>query len=108
MTTFDEREKGFEALYKHDQELQFKVSARRNKLLGLWAAELIGLSGDDAAAYAREVIESDFEEPGDDDVLRKVHSDLEARGVDKTEHQVRAEMDKLMATARNQIMEETS
>jgi len=106
MSTFDDREKGFEAKYKHDQELQFKVGARRNKLLGLWAAELIGLSGDDAAAYAREVIESDFEEPGDDDVLRKVAGDLSAKGVDKTEHQVRKQMDDLMATARRQIMDE--
>jgi len=108
MTTFDEREKGFEAKYKHDQELQFKVSARRNKLLGLWAAELLGLSGDDAAAYAREVIESDFDEPGDDDVLRKVHGDLSAKGADKSEHQVRKHMDELMDVARRQIMEEVS
>jgi hypothetical protein len=108
MTTFDEREKGFEAKYKHDQELQFKVGARRNKLLGLWAAELLGLSGDDAAAYAREVIESDFDEPGDDDVLRKVHGDLSAKGVDKSQHQVRKQMDELMDVARRQIMEEVT
>jgi len=108
MTTFDEREKGFEAKYKHDQELQFKVGARRNKLLGLWAAELLGLSGDDATAYAREVIESDFDEPGDDDVLRKVHGDLSAKGVDKSEHQVRKHMDELMDVARRQIMEEVT
>jgi len=108
MTTFDEREKGFEAKYKHDQELQFKVGARRNKLLGLWAAELLGLSGDDAAAYAREVIESDFDEPGDDDVLRKVHGDFSAKGVDKSQHQVRKHMDELMDVARRQIMEEVT
>jgi hypothetical protein len=108
MTTFDEREKGFEAKYKHDQELQFKVGARRNKLLGMWAAELLGLSGDDATAYAREVIESDFDEPGDDDVLRKVHGDLSAKGVDKSEHQVRKQMDELMDVARRQIMEEVT
>ena len=106
MTTFDEREKGFEAKYKHDQELQFKVSARRNKLLGLWAAELLGLSESDADAYAKEVIASDFEEPGDDDVLRKVLGDFEAKGVDKSEHQVRKRMDELMDDARRQIMEE--
>lgn len=108
MTTFDEREKGFEAKYKHDQELQFKVGARRNKLLGLWAAELLGLSGDDATAYAREVIESDFDEPGDDDVLRKVHGDLSAKGVDKSQHQVRKHMDELMDVARRQIMDEVA
>ena len=108
MTTFDEREKGFEAKYKHDQELQFKVGARRNKLLGIWAAELLGLSGDDASAYAREVIESDFDEPGDDDVLRKVMGDFSTKGVDKSEHQVRKQMDDLMDVARRQIMEEIS
>ncbi|HUT51306.1 MAG TPA: DUF1476 domain-containing protein [Alphaproteobacteria bacterium] len=108
MTTFDEREKGFEAKYKHDQELQFKVGARRNKLLGLWAAELLGLSGDDASAYAREVIESDFDEPGDDDVLRKVLGDLSAKGVDKSRPQVRKQMDDLMEVARRQIMEEVT
>ena len=106
MTTFDEREKGFEAKYKHDQELQFKVGARRNKLLGIWAAELLGFSGDDASAYAREVIESDFDEPGDDDVLRKVMADLSTKGVDKSEHQVRKQMDDLMVVARRQIKEE--
>lgn len=106
MTTFDEREKGFEAKYRHDQELQFKVGARRNKLLGLWAAELIGITGDAAAAYAREVIEADFDEPGDDDVLRKVMADLTAKGVDKSEHQVRKRMDELMVEARRQIMDE--
>ena len=108
MTTFDEREKGFEAKYRHDQELQFKVGARRNKLLGLWAAELLGLSGDDASAYAREVIESDFDEPGDDDVLRKVSGDLSTKGVDKNPHQVRKQMDELMVEARRQVMEEVS
>lgn len=106
MTTFDEREKGFEAKYKHDQELRFKVNARRNKLLGLWAAEMIGLTGDQAAAYAREVIEADFDEPGDADVLRKVLTDLQAKGVDKSEHQVRKQMDELMTVARDQIMQE--
>ena len=108
MTTFDEREKGFEAKYRHDQELQFKVGARRNKLLGLWAAELLGLSGDDASAYALEVIESDFDEPGDDDVLRKVSGDLSTKGVDKNPHQVRKQMDELMVEARRQVMEEVS
>ena len=106
MTTFDEREKGFEAKYKHDKEFNFKAGARRNKLLGLWAAELLGLEDEAAAAYAREVIESDFEEPGDDDVLRKVQGDLEAKGLDKSTHQVRKQMDKLMEVARDQILSE--
>ena len=79
MTTFDKRQEGFERKFAHDEELKFKAEARRNKLLGLWAAELLGLSGDDADAYAREVIESDFDEPGDDDVLRKVHGDFTAK-----------------------------
>ncbi len=106
MTTFDEREKGFEAKYKHDKEFNFKAGARRNKLLGLWAAELFGLEGEAAAAYAREVIESDFEEPGDDDVLRKVHGDLEAKGVGQSTHQVRRHMDELMEVARDQLLSE--
>ncbi|MEM9685185.1 MAG: DUF1476 domain-containing protein [Pseudomonadota bacterium] len=106
MSTFNDREKGFENKFKHDEELQFKAEARRNKLLGLWAADLMGLTGADAQAYAGEVIQSDFEEPGDDDVLRKVFGDLQAKGVDKSEHQVRREMDELMVTARDQIMHE--
>ncbi len=106
MSTFDKREKGFENKFKHDEELQFKTEARRNKLLGLWAAELLGLAGADAQAYAAEVVQSDFDEPGDDDVLRKVLGDLQAKGVDKSEHQVRRTMDELMETARNQVMQE--
>lgn len=106
MATFNDREKAFEDKYKHDQELQFKAEARRNKLLGLWAAGLMGLSGPDADAYAREVVQSDFDEPGDSDVLRKVHGDLQSRGVDKSEHQVRRQMDELMVTAREQILTE--
>lgn len=106
MSTFDKREKGFENKFKHDEELQFKSEARRNKLLGLWAAELLGLAGADAQAYAAEVVQSDFDEPGDDDVLRKVLGDLQAKGVDKSEHQVRRTMDELMETARDQIMQE--
>lgn len=107
MTTFDEREKGFESKFKHDQELQFKVGARRNKLLGLWAAELMGIEAEAADAYAREVVQADFEEPGDDDVLRKVHGDLINKGIEKSEHQVRKQMDDLMVVAKEQIMNET-
>ena len=80
MTTFNEREKGFEQKYKHDQDLQFKVNARRNKLLGLWAAEQMGLSGADAEAYAKQVVQADFEKPGDSDVVAKVVNDLSAKG----------------------------
>ena len=107
MTTFNEREKGFEQKFKHDQDLQFKVNARRNKLLGLWAAELMGQSGDTAAAYAKEVVASDFDRPGDSDVLEKVLGDLKHKGVTKSEHQVRTEMDRLLAVAKEQIMSET-
>ncbi len=106
MSTFNERQKGFEAKYKHDKDIQFKATARRNKLLGLWAAELMGIEGDAADAYGREVVQSDFEEPGDDDVLRKVHGDLQAKGIDQSEKQVRKRMDDLMGDARNQIMTE--
>jgi hypothetical protein len=101
MTTFDKREEGFEKKFAHDEELQFKAMARRNKLLGLWAAELLGKSGDDANAYAKEVVLSDFEEAGDNDVLKKVVKDLEGKGV--TEQQVRAKMSELLATAVAQI-----
>ena len=81
MTTFDEREKGFEAKYKHDQELQFKARNRGNKLFGLWIAERLGLSGDAAEAYAKDVVMADFEAPGDDDVFDKVKPDLAAKSV---------------------------
>ena len=101
MTTFDKREEGFEKKFAHDEELQFKAMARRNKLLGLWAAELLGKSGDDANVYAKEVVLADFEEAGDNDVLKKVVKDLEAKGV--TEQQVRAKMTELLATAIAQI-----
>lgn len=101
MTTFDKREEGFEKKFAHDEELQFKAMARRNKLLGLWAAEMLGKSGDDANAYAKEVVLADFEEAGDNDVLKKVVKDLEAKGV--TEQQVRAKMTELLATAVAQI-----
>jgi hypothetical protein len=103
MNTFDDRKKGFENKFAHDEELQFKATARRNKLLGLWAAEKMGLSGDGAADYAREVVASDFEEAGDDDVVRKVLGDFKAKNVDQSEHQVRRTMDELMATAIDQI-----
>ncbi len=101
MTTFDKREEGFEKKFAHDEELRFKAMARRNKLLGLWAAGLLGKSGPDADAYAKEVVVADFEESGDDDVLRKVAKDLADKGV--TEQQIRAQMSELLAQAVAQI-----
>ncbi len=106
MTTFDKRKNEAEARFTRDQELQFKANARRNKLLGLWAAEQLGLSGDDAVAYAKEVVIADFERPGDDDVLEKVHRDLTAKGIEVSEHKVRKEMDRLMEVAREQVRSE--
>ncbi|CAM9121461.1 unnamed protein product [Phaeothamnion confervicola] len=106
MSGFDEREKGFERKFVHDSELEFKAMARRNKLLGLWAAEKMGLGGTDADAYAKEVVKSDFQEAGDDDVLRKVKADLDAKGVSQSEHQIRREMDELLVKARQQVQNE--
>lgn len=106
MTSFKDREKAFEDKYKHDQELQFKVEVRRNKLLGLWAAELLSLTGADADAYAKEVVASDFDEPGVDDVVRKVHGDFTAKNVDMSEHRLRKKIEELTALAKQQIMSE--
>jgi hypothetical protein len=103
MTTFDKRKDAAEGKFARDEELQFKATARRNKLLGLWVAEKLGLSGAAADAYAKDVVASDFEEAGDDDVVRKVMADLKAKNVDQSEHQVRRTMDELMATAMQQI-----
>jgi hypothetical protein len=107
MSTFDEREKGFEAKYKRDQDLQFKVMARRNKLLGLWAAEKMGISGADSETYAKDVVASDFDRPGDDDVLEKVHGDLAAKGLGLSDKDVRKEMERLLDIAREQIEAES-
>ena len=104
MTTFQDRERDFEKRFQHDEELRFKANARRNKMLGLWAAEKLGMSGAEAEAYAKEVVMSDFEEPGDDDVLRKVLSDFEAKGVDMGTVRLRHEMDRLMPLAKQEIM----
>ncbi|WP_299785742.1 DUF1476 domain-containing protein [uncultured Marivita sp.] len=103
MSTFDERENAFENKYAHDAEMQFKAEARRNKLLGLWAAELMGKSGDEAAAYAKEVVKADFEEAGHEDVVRKVSGDL---GGKATDDEIRAKMAELMVVAKAQIMDE--
>ncbi|HEU4806507.1 MAG TPA: DUF1476 domain-containing protein [Nitrobacter sp.] len=101
MNSFDKRQEGFERKFALDEEQKFKAEARRNKLLGLWAAEQLGKSTDEAAAYAKEVVAADFEEAGDADVLRKVATDLAGKGV--TEQQIRVKMDQLMAEAIIQV-----
>ena len=103
MSGFDKRQEGFEKKFALDAEQKFKAEARRNKLLGLWAAEKLGHTGDAAAAYAKEVVASDFEESGDADVLRKVAGDLAAKGVPVSEIDVRKQMDALMAEAVMQV-----
>jgi hypothetical protein len=99
MTTFDKREEGFEKQFAHDEELRFKANARRNKLLGAWAAGQMGLSGADADAYAKEVVLADFEEAGDEDVFRKIRKDFDAKGVKQTDQQIRTTMTTLLAEA---------
>lgn len=104
---FNEREKAFEDKYKHDQDLQFRTMVRRNKLLGLWvASELLGLEGSEAETYAKEVVASDLDEPGPDDVVRKVMADLQAKGVDYSEHRLRHRMEEMLVEAKHQIMSE--
>src|SRR4051812_12275545 len=103
MTTFDKREEGFEKKFAHDEELRFKANARRNKLLGLWAAEKLGKSGPDADAYAKGVVIAVFQEAGDDDVLRKVRGDLEAGGVAPSDGEVRSRMIELMERAIKEV-----
>jgi len=102
-TTFDKREEGFEKQFAHDEELKFKATSRRNKLLGLWAAEKLGRKGPDAETYAKEVVLADFEEPGDDDVFRKVRKDFDAAGIAATDQEIRAMMVDLMGKAVEQI-----
>lgn len=102
-TSFDKRQEGFEKKFALDEEQKFKAEARRNKLLGLWVAEKLGITGDAAAAYAKEVIAADFEQPGDNDVVHKVMRDLAAKGVALTEPQLRVQMDTLMAEAIAQV-----
>jgi hypothetical protein len=106
MSIFEKREKGHEAKFKHDQELLFKATSRRNRLLGLWAAEQMGLSGQAATDYAMGVVQADFEEAGDADVVRKVLGDLQAKGVTVDEHRVRKQMTDLMAVAKRQVVSE--
>ena len=103
MTTFDDREKGYESKYALDQEQEFKAIARRNKMLGLWAAEKMGLSPDSADQYAAAVVRADFEQPGEEDVFRKVAGDFKGSGLTVSEGELRSKMDELMAVAREQI-----
>jgi hypothetical protein len=103
MSTFDDRETAFESKFAHDADMQFRAEARRNKLLGMWAAELMGKSGDDIAAYAMEVVHADFEEAGIEDVVRKVADDLAGKA---SADQVRAKMSELLGVAKSQLMSE--
>lgn len=103
MTNMNERRDAFENKFAHDEELKFKATARRNKLLGLWAAEKLGKTGEAAEAYAKEVVASDFEEAGDNDVFRKVRKDFDAAGVAQSDHQIRRTMDELLVVAAEQV-----
>jgi len=106
MSGIDDRGDAFEKKFAHDAELQFKAQARRNKLLGEWAAEKLGKTGDHVVEYANEVVRSDFDEPGDEDVYRKIRTDFDNAGVDQSEHQIRRTMEELMASAIDQIKNE--
>jgi len=106
MSTFDDRKRGEEAKFAMNAAAEFKVMARRNKLLGLWAADLLGLTGSDAEAYAKTVVMSDLEEPGDDDVFRKVRGDFDSKGVTDPDTRIREQMAQLMPVAREQIAKE--
>lgn len=103
MSMFDDREKGYEAKYKHDQETRFKITARRNKLLGLWVAAQLGKTGAEADAYAKEVVAADFEKPGDDDVIVKVLKDLEGKGVNYDMEAIRKKLFAFGNEARDQV-----
>ena len=103
MTTFDRREEGFEKKFVHDEELRFKATARRNKMLGLWAAEKLGLSGPSAESYAKDVVASDLEEAGDHDVFRKVRKDFDAKGINASDDEIRQIMNELLAKAVAQL-----
>jgi hypothetical protein len=101
---FDDREKQFEAKYKHDEELRFRVAVRRDKLLGLWAASKFGLKGAEAEAYAKSIIEADMERPGDDDVIEKLLADFKARNIEMSEHRIRRHLEECQDEARLQII----
>jgi len=106
MTTFNKREESFEAKFAHDAELQFKAEARRNRLLGEWVAGLLGRTGEEVANYVKDVIKSDFEMPGDEDVFAKVKKDLNDAGVEQSDHQIRRTMDEFLAKAVEQLQSE--
>ena len=106
MSTFDEREKAFERKYEHDQDLRFKTNSRRNKLLGLWAAGLMGKTGDEAESYAREIVVADFEKPGHDDVIERLVNDLAAAGKPTEAHTIVKKSEQMLNEARRQIMTE--
>jgi hypothetical protein len=106
MTTFDKRKDAFENKFARDAELRFKAEARRNKLLGLWAAGLLGKTGAAADDYAKEVIQADFQEAGDEDVFRKIRADFDAAGIDQSDHQVRRTMEELLSQAVEDISTE--
>ncbi len=106
MTTFDKRKDEAEARFKHEQELKFKATARRNKLFGLWVAEQMGLTGASAESYAKTMVEADFDRPGDEDVIEKAQQDLERANVDITAHRLRKELDRFMEIAREQVASE--
>jgi hypothetical protein len=105
---FEKRQKGFESKWAHDEELRFKVFARRNKLLGIWAAGELGIAGDAADAYAKTVVAADFEKAGDDDVFDKVRADFTAKGVAISDHRLRTKMEELIEVAKSQIEKETA
>ena len=106
MTTFDKRKDAFENKFAHDAEMRFKAEARRNKLVGLWAASLLGKTGAEADAYAKSVVAADCEEAGDEDVFRKIRQDLDAAGIQQSDHQIRRTMEEMMSTAIDQISKE--
>jgi hypothetical protein len=106
MSSFDDRETSFENKFKHDKELEFKATARRNKLLGLWAANLLGVHGAEAETYAKAVVKADLEKPGDQDVVNKLLGDFKERGVEMSEHRLRKQMTELMSAAIAQIRAE--
>jgi hypothetical protein len=105
MTTFDDREQAFEAKFAHDQEMAFRVTARRNRLLGQWAAARMGLTPEETDAYAKAVVQAEFEESGDEDVIRKLYGDLVSAGVEVDEGTIRAELDAKLIEARRQLIE---
>lgn len=106
MTTFNDRERGEEAKFAHDEEMMFRVHARRNRLLGAWAAERMGLDASEADPYAKSIVQADFEESGDEDVIRKLLGDLTAAGVDTSESEIRTMLDAKAIEARRQLMGE--